>query len=179
MGPSFPCCHSYFPQTCLHWYSLFLSLTYLFIFIFYHFHSMLLHFFYLFFWFSFFILRYFYWLSFFLFNKEIVPEPVGVVLVIGPWNYPVQLIFNPLIASISAGNCTAIKVSFVSILSLSFSFLYSSLPSFFILCFFLLLSLIFYIITAFWDRSRYFCCHCQAHSQVCLFSHYIIIIINH
>jgi len=42
---------------------------------------------------------------------EIVHEPLGVILIIGPWNYPLQLIFNPLIAAFSAGNCAAIKPS--------------------------------------------------------------------
>ena len=30
-------------------------------------------------------------------------EPLGVVLIIGAWNYPIQLIMLPLIAAISAG----------------------------------------------------------------------------
>lgn len=33
------------------------------------------------------------------------PEPLGVVLVIGAWNYPVLLLLAPLIGAISAGNC--------------------------------------------------------------------------
>jgi len=37
----------------------------------------------------------------------IMPEPLGVSLVIGPWNYPYQLALAPLVAAISAG-CTAI-----------------------------------------------------------------------
>lgn len=36
----------------------------------------------------------------------IVKEPLGCALIISPWNYPVQLLLNPLIGSISAG-CTA------------------------------------------------------------------------
>jgi len=36
-------------------------------------------------------------------------EPLGVVLVMGAWNYPVQLTLGPLIAAISAGNCVVIK----------------------------------------------------------------------
>ncbi|MGH3457474.1 aldehyde dehydrogenase family protein [Aeromicrobium sp.] len=39
------------------------------------------------------------------------PEPLGVVLVIGPWNYPVYLALSPLVAAIAAGNCTVIKPS--------------------------------------------------------------------
>lgn len=38
-------------------------------------------------------------------------EPLGTVLVIGPWNYPVYLTLGPLIGAISAGNCTVIKPS--------------------------------------------------------------------
>ena len=38
-------------------------------------------------------------------------EPYGVVLIIGPWNYPVQLTLCPLIGAISAGNCAIIKPS--------------------------------------------------------------------
>lgn len=38
-------------------------------------------------------------------------EPKGVVLVIGPWNYPVQLTLAPLIAALSAGNCVVVKPS--------------------------------------------------------------------
>lgn len=30
-------------------------------------------------------------------------EPLGVVLIIGAWNYPLQLILNPLIGAIAAG----------------------------------------------------------------------------
>jgi aldehyde dehydrogenase (NAD+) len=39
----------------------------------------------------------------------ILHEPLGVVLVIAPWNYPFQLLFCPLIGAISAGNCVALK----------------------------------------------------------------------
>ena len=31
------------------------------------------------------------------------PEPLGVVLIISPWNYPVNLSITPLIAAIAAG----------------------------------------------------------------------------
>ena len=37
----------------------------------------------------------------------IVKEPLGCALIIAPWNYPVQLLINPLIGAISAG-CTAV-----------------------------------------------------------------------
>lgn len=39
------------------------------------------------------------------------PEPYGVVLVMSPWNYPVQLCLEPVVGAISAGNCTVIKPS--------------------------------------------------------------------
>lgn len=41
----------------------------------------------------------------------IVPEPLGVVLIISPWNYPFQLLFTPLIGAIAAGNCVVLKSS--------------------------------------------------------------------
>ncbi len=41
----------------------------------------------------------------------ILPEPFGVTLIIGPWNYPFQLLFSPLIGAIAAGNCGVIKPS--------------------------------------------------------------------
>ena len=39
------------------------------------------------------------------------PEPLGVVLVIGPWNYPFQLVISPLMGAIAAGNCAIVKPS--------------------------------------------------------------------
>jgi aldehyde dehydrogenase (NAD+) len=44
----------------------------------------------------------------------LVREPLGVVLVIAPWNYPVQLLLSPLIGSIAAGNCAVGKPSEVA-----------------------------------------------------------------
>lgn len=41
----------------------------------------------------------------------IVPEPLGVVLVIAPWNYPIQLLLEPLAAALAAGNCVIAKPS--------------------------------------------------------------------
>ena len=41
----------------------------------------------------------------------IYKEPLGVVLIIGPWNYPLQLLFTPLIGAIAAGNCVVLKPS--------------------------------------------------------------------
>jgi aldehyde dehydrogenase (NAD+) len=41
----------------------------------------------------------------------IVKEPLGTVLIIGPWNYPLQLLFTPLTGAIAAGNCVVVKAS--------------------------------------------------------------------
>ncbi|MEH2247072.1 aldehyde dehydrogenase [Nostoc sp.] len=49
--------------------------------------------------------------DFFSYSAQIYPEPLGVVLIIGPWNYPFQLIISPLIGAIAAGNCAIIKPS--------------------------------------------------------------------
>ncbi|GAB1613011.1 MULTISPECIES: aldehyde dehydrogenase [Mammaliicoccus] len=40
-----------------------------------------------------------------------VNEPYGTVLIIGPFNYPFQLVMEPLIGAISAGNCAVVKPS--------------------------------------------------------------------
>lgn len=44
-------------------------------------------------------------------KSMIIPEPLGVVLIISPWNYPFQLLFTPLIGAIAAGNCIVLKSS--------------------------------------------------------------------
>ena len=44
-------------------------------------------------------------------SSHIYNEPLGPVLVIGPWNYPLQLIMSPLISAIAAGNCVMLKPS--------------------------------------------------------------------
>ncbi|QQE63893.1 aldehyde dehydrogenase family protein [Leptolyngbya sp. BL0902] len=41
----------------------------------------------------------------------IQPEPLGVALIIGPWNYPFQLMISPLAGAIAAGNCAILKPS--------------------------------------------------------------------
>ncbi|XP_069660393.1 aldehyde dehydrogenase family 3 member B1-like isoform X4 [Haliaeetus albicilla] len=38
-------------------------------------------------------------------------DPYGVVLIIGPWNYPINLLLVPLIGAIAAGNCVVMKPS--------------------------------------------------------------------
>ncbi len=47
-------------------------------------------------------------------HSEIRSEPLGVVLIIGPWNYPVQLVLAPLIGALAAGNCAILKPSEVA-----------------------------------------------------------------
>jgi acyl-CoA reductase-like NAD-dependent aldehyde dehydrogenase len=44
----------------------------------------------------------------------IVSEPLGICLIISPWNYPFSLAILPLIASMAAGNCAVIKPSEIS-----------------------------------------------------------------
>ena len=44
-------------------------------------------------------------------SSRIEKEPMGVVLIIGPWNYPFQLLFAPLIGAIAAGNAVVLKPS--------------------------------------------------------------------
>ena len=44
-------------------------------------------------------------------SSRVIKEPLGVVLIIGPWNYPVQLLFNPLVGAIAAGNAIVLKPS--------------------------------------------------------------------
>lgn len=44
-------------------------------------------------------------------TARIQSEPYGVSLIIGPWNYPFQLVVGPLIGAVAAGNCAIIKPS--------------------------------------------------------------------
>ena len=44
-------------------------------------------------------------------KSYIKQEPYGTVLIIGPFNYPVQLLFEPLIGAIAFGNTAIIKPS--------------------------------------------------------------------
>lgn len=44
-------------------------------------------------------------------SSSIEKEPMGVVLAIGPWNYPFQLLMTPLLGAMAAGNCVVIKPS--------------------------------------------------------------------
>jgi len=42
-------------------------------------------------------------------TSRIYSEPYGVVLIMSPWNYPLQLALLPLVGAISAGNCVMLK----------------------------------------------------------------------
>lgn len=44
-------------------------------------------------------------------RSYIVKEPLGNALIISPWNYPVQLLLNPLVGAISSGCTAALKPS--------------------------------------------------------------------
>lgn len=44
-------------------------------------------------------------------SSYIIKEPLGVALIIGPWNYPFQLLINPMIGAIAGGNCAVLKAS--------------------------------------------------------------------
>lgn len=44
-------------------------------------------------------------------RASIRPEPRGLALIIGPWNYPLQLLLTPLVGAIAAGNCAVLKPS--------------------------------------------------------------------
>ena len=47
-------------------------------------------------------------------KSKVAYDPYGCVLIIGPYNYPVQLVLEPLIGVIAAGNCAIIKPSEMS-----------------------------------------------------------------
>ena len=44
-------------------------------------------------------------------SSRVEKEPLGVVLVVGPWNYPFMLLVTPLVGAIAAGNCVVLKPS--------------------------------------------------------------------
>ncbi|MFM6925955.1 MAG: aldehyde dehydrogenase family protein [Ferruginibacter sp.] len=41
----------------------------------------------------------------------VLQEPLGIVLIISPWNYPFQLLMTPLAGAMAAGNCVVLKSS--------------------------------------------------------------------
>ena len=47
-------------------------------------------------------------------KAQIYKDALGVVLIIGAWNYPVNLTLTPLISALAAGNCAVIKPSEVA-----------------------------------------------------------------
>jgi aldehyde dehydrogenase (NAD+) len=50
-------------------------------------------------------------LAYFPSKSYIIPEPYGVALIIGPWNFPFQLMLAPLVGALAAGNCALLKPS--------------------------------------------------------------------
>lgn len=48
-------------------------------------------------------------------SSKVYSEPLGVVLIISPWNYPLQLLISPLIGAIAAGNCAVLKPSEIAV----------------------------------------------------------------
>ncbi|HEY0976653.1 MAG TPA: aldehyde dehydrogenase family protein [Flavobacteriales bacterium] len=44
-------------------------------------------------------------------SSRVQRDPLGVVLIIAPWNYPLLLLLSPLVAAIAAGNCAVLKPS--------------------------------------------------------------------
>lgn len=44
-------------------------------------------------------------------SSRIYRDPLGVVLIIAPWNYPLQLALVPLVGAIAGGNCAVVKPS--------------------------------------------------------------------
>lgn len=50
-------------------------------------------------------------LAHFYSKSHIYQEPYGRVLIIAPWNFPIQLSFVPLVGAITAGNCVVLKPS--------------------------------------------------------------------
>jgi aldehyde dehydrogenase (NAD+) len=47
-------------------------------------------------------------------SARVIQEPLGTVLIIAPWNYPVQLLLGPLIPALAAGNTAVVKPSEVA-----------------------------------------------------------------
>ncbi|KAK7404518.1 hypothetical protein VNO78_05466 [Psophocarpus tetragonolobus] len=47
-------------------------------------------------------------------SAEIVPQPLGVVLIISSWNFPIGLSLEPLIGAVAAGNAAVLKPSELS-----------------------------------------------------------------
>jgi len=52
-------------------------------------------------------------------DAYIKPEPFGVVLIIGAWNYPVQLTLGPMVGAIAAGMNSDNAVDVIALYSVS------------------------------------------------------------
>ncbi|XP_025270978.1 aldehyde dehydrogenase, dimeric NADP-preferring isoform X3 [Camponotus floridanus] len=61
-------------------------------------------------------------------SVEIRKDPYGVVLVIGAWNYPLQLSLLPMIGAMAAGNCVILKPSEVAMATAKY--LYETIPKY-------------------------------------------------
>lgn len=44
-------------------------------------------------------------------QSKVYYDPLGTVLIIAPWNYPLQLLFSPLVGALAGGNCVILKPS--------------------------------------------------------------------
>ncbi len=44
-------------------------------------------------------------------KASIIPDPLGCILIIGPWNYPFSLTLQPLVGALAAGNSAVLKPS--------------------------------------------------------------------
>ncbi|MBJ2120674.1 aldehyde dehydrogenase family protein [Arthrobacter sp. MSA 4-2] len=44
-------------------------------------------------------------------SASVTAQPLGVALIIAPWNYPAQLVLAPLVGALAAGNCAVLKPS--------------------------------------------------------------------
>ena len=51
------------------------------------------------------------WLNYFGAKNRVLPQPLGVIGIIVPWNFPVNLSFMVLIDAFAAGNCAMVKMS--------------------------------------------------------------------
>ncbi|XP_017983746.1 PREDICTED: aldehyde dehydrogenase family 3 member F1 [Theobroma cacao] len=61
-------------------------------------------------------------------HAELVPEPLGLVLVISPWNFPLALSLEPLLGAIAAGNAVVLKPS--ELAPACSSLLFNTLPNY-------------------------------------------------
>jgi len=67
-------------------------------------------------------------MAYFFDMVEIRNDPYGVVLVMGAWNYPIQLNILPMMGAIAAGNCVIVKPS--DIAAATTKYLYETIPKY-------------------------------------------------